>query len=302
MRRSVLWCYLAMVAMALLPALVDAQTARPYRSLMVRALEGGWIEAEGEAQVSNITPEEARRRALQDAREQAILFAVGTDVRARSLLLQGETQEHINETFIALSEQVSAGRIVAERGVEWETFSLPAEPLPVTVYRARIQVKVAKERGHKDPDFKVRAMLNKTQFYPGEEMRLVVEVTKPCYLTVLNLTATDSVIVLLPNAYHPSHLVQPDAQLQIPDAEELAMGIRYRVSLPAGQQAATEVIKVVATREEYNFGQRMLRQATAANQVPTKRTALVELMRWLIQVPKDQRAEADVVYEIRRMD
>ena len=56
-------------------ALLEAQSHRIDQPLQVQKLSNGWILAEGEAHVTNITPEEARRRALQDARERAIMFA-----------------------------------------------------------------------------------------------------------------------------------------------------------------------------------------------------------------------------------
>ena len=281
-----------------LPFLLAAQSSQMNRPLQVRYLEDGWIEAEGEAQVINITPEEARRRALQKAREQAISFAVGVDVRAHSLLVTRE-EEDLHEAFLALSEQTSAGRIVEERSVEWQTFTLPGNPLPTSIYRARVQVQVDEEKGSPDPDFKVRVALNKEQFYAGEAMRLAITATKRCYVTVFNLTAVDTVIVLLPHAYRQARLVDPGDTLWIPDAEEQAMGIHYRVSLPAGQQVTTEMIKVVATKEEYTFGQGLPSVRAIYNQVPTRQAALVELMHWLVQIQRDQRAEAAVMYEVR---
>lgn len=71
----------------------------------------------------------------------------------------------------------------------------------------------------------------------------------------LNLTAMDTVIVLLPHEYRQDRLIEPGDILRIPDAEEQAMGIHYRVKPPAGQQQAIEMIKVVGTKEPYIFGQ-----------------------------------------------
>ncbi len=269
------------------------------RPLQVRELGDGWIEVEGEAQVVNITPEEARRRALQDARERAIMFAVGVDVQAQSLLLEEDGAGRGHEAFFALSEQASAGRIVEERSAKWESFEIPGKPLAITLYRARLQVKVAKEEGRSDPDFKVKIATNKERFVAGEEMRLAITASKKCYVSVLNLTAVDTVVVLLPHQYRQDCLVVPGDTLWIPDADEQAMGIHYRVMLPAGRESAVEMIKVVATKEAYAFGQG-LEKVSIYNQVPTRQTALVELMRWLVQIPRDQRTEAQIVYEVRK--
>lgn len=68
-----------------------AQPGEMPRALQARAVAGGWIESEGLAQVVNITPEEARARALQDARERAIMFGVGIEVQAHTLQRQEES-------------------------------------------------------------------------------------------------------------------------------------------------------------------------------------------------------------------
>ena len=62
------------------PSLVEGSSLLD-RPLQVHDLGGGWVQAEGEAQVVNITPEEARKRALQNARERAIMHAVGIGVQ-----------------------------------------------------------------------------------------------------------------------------------------------------------------------------------------------------------------------------
>ena len=76
------------------------------------------------------------------------------------------------------------------------------------------------------------------------------------------------------------------------------MGIRYRAYVPAGQLTTHEAIWVVATKEERAFGAG-LPQKGGFNQVPTRQAAWVELMRWMVQIPRDQRALAQLLYEVR---
>ena len=275
-----------------------AQLEEMARPLQVRAVGDGWIESEGLAQVVNITPEEAQVWALQDARERAIMFGVGVEVQAHTLLRQEEREALLEDAFYTLSEQTSAGRIVEERSLEWTSFEISGTPLPVLVYRATVQVRVAEEKGEPDPDFRVKLAVNKERFSAGEEMRLAITSTRPCYVTVLNLTAADTVIVLLPHTHRQDRFVAPGDTLWIPDADEQAMGIHYRVLLSAGQQRVTEMIKVVATKEPYAFGAG-LEKVSIYNQVPTRQAAWVELMRWLVQIPRNQRAEAHAVYEVK---
>lgn len=272
------------------------------QALWVRDLGDSWIETEGQAQVANITPEEAQRRALQEARNRAIEYAVGIDVQHTAVRWQQESEKIYRDAFQQLTTVASAGRIVEERPAEWQQFEIPASPLPITVYRARVQVKVAKEEGKADPGFQVKAELNQEVYREGEEMRLAITATRPCYVTVLNWTAVDTVVVLLPNKYRQARRVEPEDTLWVPDTGEKERGIHYRFFLPTNRQEAAEAIWVIATKEGQVFGQGLPEVETALRGyklMPTRQGAWVELMRWLVQIPRDQRAEAQVVYEVR---
>lgn len=282
--------------LAWVPGYLAAQTGLE-QSLQVRDLGDGWFEAEGEAPAVNITPEAARQQALEDARQRAIMFAVGVDVQGGSFLLQEEGEKGFRDAFLQLSRQTSAGRIVAEKSPKWEMHTGPGGQLS-PIYRVQVQVQVAKEEGQPDPGFQVEAKLNQAGFQEGEEMRLAITATRPCYVNVINLTAVDTVIVLLPHKFRQERRVKPGDTLWVPDAEEQNMGIHYRVYLPTGRQTALESIWVVATKEDRSFGEG-LPQKGLYNQVPTRQAAMVELMRWLVQIPRDQRAEAQVMYEVR---
>jgi len=141
--------------------------------------------------------------------------------------------------------------------------------------------------------------LNQDRFRDGDEMTMRLRASKDCYLTVLNLASNDTVYVLLPHEYRKDNFIAGGQTVEVPDAEERAIGIHYRVRLLEGQDAATEVIKVIATKRRYAFG-KGLERVGGFPIVPTPRGALVELQRWLVRIPRDERAEVMSVYEIRR--
>jgi hypothetical protein len=277
---------------------VHGQQGDPTGPLEIRALGNGWVLSEGQATVANITPEEARRLALERARHRAIEFAVGVDVQAQRYLRR---EEEGKDAFLTVSEQTSAGRIAEEKTPEWEQYLIPGDGHPLTVLRVRLQVKVEEEKGEPDPDFQVHVELNKQRYLPGEEMVVAVTATKECYVTVLCVTASDTVIVLLPHQYRSERGVAPGDTLWLPDRDERAIGIRYRVALSPDRVVSSERIKVVATRGPHLFGQG-LERVSLYNQVPTHQAALVELMRWMTRIPRNQRAEALVMYEVRRSE
>ena len=273
----------------------------------VRSLSDGWVEAIGEAYHIHITPEEAKREALENARAEAIRYAAGVQVEEVVLDQQSsrydsaKDRETVRESFATICEQTSAGKIVEEQPPSWKTYTItdPKSAIPITVYRAYIKAKVAKEKGDVDPDLRVRVELNRDVFRDGDEMTMRISASKDCYLTVLSLAANDTVYVLLPHEYRKDTFIAGGQTVEVPNAEERAIGIHYRVHPLEGQDAATEVIKVIATKKRYEFG-KGLERIGGFPIVPTPRGALIELQRWLVRIPRDERAEMMAVYEIRR--
>ena len=92
--------------------------------------------------------------------------------------------------------------------------------------------------------------------------------------------------------------VVPGDTLRVPDEQEQAMGISYRVTTPKGGRQATERIMVIATKTDRPLGAGW-RRTGLYNQVPTRKAALVNLMRKLVQVPRGEWTEAEVVYRVR---
>ena len=269
-----------------------------------RGLGGGWVEAMGEAYLINVTPEKARRQALENARAEAIRYAAGVQVEAaiydRRVRLSEREREKVQESFAYISEQTSVGKIVEEQPPKWRTYTIadPTRPLPITVYRTYLRAKVAKEKGRVDPDFRVGVELNRDSFRDGDEMTMRIWASKDCYLTVLNLAANDTVYVLLPHEYRVDNFIAGGQTVEVPNGAERAIGIRYRVHLLEGQDAAIELIKVIATKKRYDFG-KGLEKVGRFPIVPTPKGALVELQGWLVHVPRNERAEAMAVYEIK---
>lgn len=265
-----------------------------------RKLADGWVEAWGEARVEGITPEEAKAKALQAARGEAIASVVGIEIRNLDYRALEEGGESFRDVFLSFSRQTSSGRIVDERQPVWREckIPIPGRPLPITVYQARVEVRVTRQEGRPDPGFAVEVTLNKETFTDGERMQLEITATKPCHVTVLNITAADTAVVILPHEHRPASYVGPGDTLRVPDEDEKAMGISYPVTVPEGWTPAAERILVIATRTERPLAAGW-RRTGHHNQVPTRKAALVHLMRWLVQVPREEWAEDDVAYTVK---
>ena len=108
-------------------------------------------------------------------------------------------------------------------------------------------------------------------------------------------------IVLLPHEYRTERTVTPGDTLWLPDRDDRAKGIHFQVEPPVGQESAVERIKVIATKKPLAFGQ-SLERVSLYSQMPTRQAAYVELMGWMVGIPRFERAEAQVTYEVSRSD
>ena len=262
--------------------------------LRIEDTGGGWFYTEGQEAVRGIVPAEAKRRALTMARERAIEYAVGIEVQATQFV---HRQTNAPDRYSFLSQQFSTGKIVEESDPEWSSYSIAGEDVPIQIVRVGLRVKVVEDDAQPDPGFGVQVHLNQDRFEPGDEVVLAITATKACYALVLCETANDSVVVLLPHSLRSSRYVAPGDTLWIPNRAEVLRGIRYRALAGHPAAIASERIRVIATKRPYEFlaGREETNGYTV---LPTRQAAITELMRWLVKVPRSERAEASTTYEI----
>jgi hypothetical protein len=262
------------------------QTSEP----KIKDLGNGWFEVTGTAVIQNITPEEARKLAIQDACKKAIECYSGVEVTGRTLLLQAESSERVlQDKFMQLISQTSQG-IVLEKEVLNEEIKVEGNTLKKVVV---LKVKVGKQKGEKDPYFNLKAELNKEYFKDGENLELAVIPTKDCYLTVFNICSNDSVYIIFPNMHRRDNFVKAGEKFKLPDESDEKIGLSFPVHLLPGKEEDTELIKVIATKEPIMFSSFRTFSAYGDYQ-----SALNELVNQLIKIPKSEIEEYDLVYSV----
>jgi len=250
------------------------------------------IIGEGQAVINNITPEQAKAQAVRTAMQDGIVKVLGTRVSsaafAKDALFAGE--------FV---QAISYGHVIQDTILVEEIQSVTTPDGKLTpVYYVKMEMDIQPESGEIDPAFKVDVKLNSNAFTAGEELVMTVRSTQPCYLTVLNIAADNSVYVLFPHPLHKDNRLTPEAPLQIPTDEEQRLGLHLRVYPLPGHQEDTEYIKVIATKDPVAF----LDEVEEAEEVEIARglkimrfkntdVALTELAQWLCTIPRNKRAE-----------
>ncbi len=264
----------------LLPSIIFADGIRP----KISDLGEGWYEVTTSIKVENITPEQAREKAIQRACQLAIEQFAGIEVTGRTSLIQAESNNEITmDHFSKLTNQISNGIILEKEILKEVNFAFNEGILKSVT----LKVKVGKQQGKADPYFSIDAGLNKTYFQVGEELLLSVTPSKDCYLTILNIMSDENVTTVFPNQYRKDNFVKANELFELPNENDNKLGIMFKVHLLPDKLEDTEIIKIIATKEPVSI-----------NINSDFNTAFEALQNWLVTIPRDQIEEINLQYFI----
>lgn len=270
-------------------------------SNLVIAQKREWVTVEGSSHGANITPEEGKKLALDAAREEAIKQVVGLQITEQTYRKLQETIEgnksKLFDVFGRLSQTNSYGKIVEEK-IETEWIEIQNN---IPVYKVKLTALVEEELGEADPGFSVEIIMPRDVYYTngkeGEELDFKIVASRNCYIYLFNILANDSVQVLIPNRFITNNSYYVDRSIQA--YEEMLNNFSFNVILPNYLNYTIEALYVVATKDEINFLNGDF-DHNSDGKINTYQTALLNIQKWLIKIPRDRRTEAIKQYEIRR--
>lgn len=245
------------------------------------------------------TPAQARTEAINGALGEAVRQAVGTQIQAEQSLFRSETPGGLQDRFLSVVQLATAGRAIDWRFIEDRMVGVGTQ----TYYLVKLAVTVEAETGRPDPGFQVSLRLNDELFFDrgspqeSDEIVATITTTQDAYLTIFGVS-DDTVQVLLPNPLVPQNFIPQGTEFEFPSAEWRARGLRLRAVLPPGRSKTEEYMVVVGTRTEVPFGEASGR--IEGQIVETVKAMLMDLNRWLVNIPLDQRAIAFAGYEVRK--
>jgi hypothetical protein len=251
----------------------------------------------------DVTPADAKRKALEQALAEAVRRIVGVRVQSAQLAVDEDRGGRVRDSFLSVVQLDAAGRATDYRVLDERFVSERHPTLGAQLYlELRALVSVARERGSADAGFTVSVSLNDALFFDGggsidgnDELIATITASRDAWLTVFGVVG-DSAQLLLPNAVMTDHRAGSGAAVELPSREWRDRGVHFRASLPAGEQARRELLVVVATRSPVAFALREPRSSDGAD----ASFPLLEIQRWLVTIPLDQRAIAFAPYEVRR--
>ena len=270
----------------------------------IPAQTGKWAEVSGVCNGANITPAEGWKRAIDNARANAIKEVVGVHITEEVYRNISETSidetSRIYDAFSKLSRSNSSGKIVEEEILDRET--LVENDVPV--YKVKLRVRVVEDTGNDDPEFTVKIIMPKSVFYVrgsnrSDELTFDIWASKNCYLYLFNILSNDSVSLLIPNSYIRDNYYSVDKEVQ--EFEKVLSNLSFEVALPPGKDYVIEALYIVAMKNKLDFVSSSL-TGSEGGIIPGYQAAIADIQAWMIQVPRDQRTEALKSFEIRKSD
>jgi Domain of unknown function (DUF4384) len=268
-------------------------------TMSISAQSGGeWYIGEGTVSTEALPWNKAVEQALQEARRDAMQEAAGINVTVSNFRLQQEVNtQDIVDLYAKMIRTTSSGIIVAEKNITPE--NIPGTPPKCKVTG---EFKVVSATGDPDPEFELRMKINGrddvVNLNDQDEIKIEVSATKDCYVTIFNLFSNDSMLMLFPNSFMPDNSIMANRKYTIfPDS--LSSQITLRAGLLPGHVEDAEYLIAVATKKQYPLPFEFNRESFEL-EFKHFADAIIQIGNWLVGIPIGERAEADLVYYIRK--
>jgi hypothetical protein len=259
------------------------------------AVEKEWVTVEGFAALENVTKQEARQLAIDDARRAAIEKVVGVNLISETLVIDNEVSGDVIYT-------IPYGKVVAQKIINENvelTRSRNKGEAPYLTYKVRMKIQVAKQKGRADPFFRVAARINRTVFRQGDHIELQITPTKDAYISVFNILPDETVLVLVPNQFRQNNFVPANTTFVFPDARDRAKGISLEAFVGEGRTESKEMFHILALKEPMSFDTATFREGLFG--LYEGRSGLVsDLVKQTVHIPLSQRAETFLYYRIEK--
>lgn len=265
-----------------------------------------WTEATGKCYSTNVTPEQGWVRARRDAEANAIRDVLGISLTNATFGVKAESMNSGNKSnyfsvFSELSRSTTSGRVTAEEIIS-KTLDVENDN---PVYVMKIRAKVAKDQGVPDPAFTVHLTLDKDVYYDrgspdlNDVVNFSVDASENCYLYLFDIMSNDSVMLLIPNPYFKDNYYSAADGPAAFRKRLASLPIKLRVGLQPGRNTSTEMLYLVALKKKIDFYSPYT-SGGGVGIIPTYRSALLDLQKWLVRIPRDLRTSDAASFTIRR--
>lgn len=265
--------------------------------------DGTWVETSASCLAVNISVDQAKKKALDDARSEAIKQVVGVRVseetfRNVSEVITGDNASQFNDLFSKFNRTSSYGKIV-EESVIYKSELEGDYPR----YTAYLRARVVEEKGIPDPAFTAEIVIGNSILYDrgsldkNDKLMFKLWASTDSYLYLFNILSNDSVQLILPNEFIPDNSFITSKSEQIFEKKIKNTGMTFPVMLPEGKESVTEGLMLIALKEKVDFVSPNL---SPGGIISTYKAAITDIMNWLVGIPLEKRTESFQSFEIRK--
>lgn len=238
--------------------------------------------------IANISPEEAKSRAIKQASQKALEFS---GVEVKTDLFNYESQSK-NESHIysSISNRTHSGIILSKKIVTEENLILGDN----LYKRIIIDFEIGKREGKPDPNFNLNASLSRTHYENGEPIELEFSVSQECFFYIFNITSDEEVFLIYPNKFQKENHLGANEKVKLPNQNWKNLGLQLTAQIANSENIVNEFIKIIATKKGYPpffFAEESIYQ--------TKQADIVEFQQWILEIPRSEITEANLQYFIQ---
>ncbi len=230
--------------------------------------------------------------------------------RAKARAIEEVNGTYVSEETFVLDNAVIADLVRAQTNawikdykiIKWEEpkaiSQTPGSP-PLIRYRVCLKALVVIDK-EAVSDFNLKVDLNRGVFYSGDEMRITIQSTRDCYLTVFSVLPDEGnkVTVLVPSRYQEKRFSKKGTPYVIPDQDASGSERKLKLFNQGKKGASREAILAVATLNDTDVIQGSFAAADRPHS-PNLTGSFRDLLDRVMKVPSKERAMAIKYYEIR---
>jgi hypothetical protein len=247
-----------------------------------------WIEAVGEAYQGEVeTPKEVKERAKRDAESKAVEQAVGSFIKAHTLVSNYQIAEDL--IYTAVRGKIDKVEIIKEG---WDDKDRH-------LYKVHLKALIEPVYPEKGEGLSIKLSLSKADLKEGEEVKIFYQANSDCYIYIFSIAADGSVTLLLPNSTNPDNFIRVGKTYTFPpDDSKIHLQAQFLPNYD--KPVAEERIKVIATKSKeeiipLGFQEGFFKVYDA------KSTGMIsDLVKKLNQIVPTDWTEATAVYMLKR--
>lgn len=258
----------------------------------MKSLGNGWYRVTEFCEIVNLTPRQAKQKAINQACRKAIEYHSGVEIKSRVYDTYIENnQKIIQNDFLSILSQVSNG-VIIKKDILDEKRIVNGNKI---FEKITLKLKVGTQKGKKDTGFILSGKINNSIFRNGECIEIEAKSSKNCYISIFNICSNDSVYLLFPNHIRENNYIVANKPFQFPNTEDNIKGLNLPVSLLPNRNEDYEIIKIIVTKKMIDLNN--FYKKSRYNSYKTARSIFIKE---LLKIPRNEIEELDIDYKIIR--